>query len=267
MNNKVTKSAPKPRRLRRGIYLLPNIFTLGAMFAGFFSIISSAGQHFGPASWAILIAMVLDSLDGRVARLTQTQSEFGAELDSLSDLVSFGLAPAMLSYYWLLHGLDKAGWLSCFIFMACTALRLARFNSQAENSDCRYFRGLSSPMAAGLLATLVLVCEGLGWRVVNMSYILFVIVIFAGLLMVSTLRYRSFKDVNLGGKVPFAVMLFIVMILVLISYSPDRTLFILFASYVLSGPVMFCWRLYLYSSMRKKRLKRRRARSQKGDKD
>ena len=264
MNNQTPKKPNRIKRFRRGIYLLPNIFTLGALFSGFFSVISSAGGAFQAASWAILVSMVLDSLDGRVARLTQTQSEFGAQLDSLSDLVSFGLAPALLSYFWLLHDLDKAGWLSCFIYVACTALRLARFNSQSENANRRYFRGLSSPMAAGAVTMLIFAGDQLGLRVEWMSYVLFVVDILVGLLMVSTIRYRSFKDVNLSGRVPFAVILFWLMLLVLVTYSPAMTLFAVFFAYMLSGPLMYCWRVFKYSAARKKLLRRRENTTKKG---
>lgn len=237
MNNENVKKVVSEKPLRRGVYLLPNLFTLAALFSGFFSIISSAKGQFDHASWAILVSMVLDSLDGRVARMTHTQSDFGAQLDSLSDLVSFGLAPALLCYFWLLHSFDSSGWLACFIFVACAALRLARFNSAAENTSSRYFRGLNSPMAAGVMTTFVFSADQFGWRTPSMSVVLFILVVCIGLLMVSTFRYRSFKDVNLGGRVPFVVMVFAMLFYVVVTYSASNTLFVIFFTYSMSGPI------------------------------
>ena len=243
MNKQTTHNAGSDRRFRKGIYLLPNIFTLGALFSGFYSIISSSNQHFYFASWAIVVAMFLDSLDGRVARLTNTQTEFGSQLDSLSDLVSFGLAPALLSFFWLLHSLGKPGWLCCFVYTAFTALRLARFNSDSENACGRYFYGLCSPIAAGSVAMFVLLVNQYGFHNSLIVYVLFLLLTFLGLLMVSTVRYRSYKDINADGKVPFTTIVMILLVLVLVFLSPVLVLFLLFSGYALAGPLLYVFRI------------------------
>jgi CDP-diacylglycerol---serine O-phosphatidyltransferase len=198
--------------------------------------------------------MLLDSLDGRVARMTSTQTEFGAELDSLSDLVSFGLAPALLLYYSMLHVLGRLGWLVCFIFAACVALRLARFNSQDENINHRYFRGLSSPIAAGVVIAYVLIlaqydCLSQSW----LHYLALIVTPIIALLMVSKLRYRSFKDFNLRRKVPFIVVLLFLLLITLLVYHPAAVLLASLLFYSLSGPFLYLWRMYLAKRIRKKK--------------
>lgn len=234
----------KPGLRERSIYLLPNLFTTAALFAGFYAIVQAMNGRFELAAVAIFIAMVLDGLDGRVARLTKTQSAFGAEYDSLSDMVSFGVAPALVLYVWALQPMGKLGWIAAFIYCACAALRLARFNTKLDESDKRYFQGLPSPAAAALLAGLVWVFfdNGVsgaaiyfGW--LQVKWLAWGITLFAGLSMVSDLRYYSGKDINLRHSVPFMVILLIVLAFVLISYSPPEVLFIVVLSYGLSGYV------------------------------
>lgn len=234
---------------RRGIYLLPNLFTTAALFAGFYAIVAAMNGRFDAAAAAIFIAMVLDGLDGRVARLTNTMSEFGAQYDSLSDMVSFGLAPALVMYQWSLAGLGKLGWLAAFIYTAGAALRLARFNVQIGVVDKRYFQGLASPSAAAVTAGLVWVGHDAGATGADWRVLAFVITIAAGLLMVSNIRYYSFKDLDAKGKVPFPAILVVVMLFVLIATDPPRMLFSGFLIYALSGPVTTLWLL------RRKRLR------------
>lgn len=226
------------KKPRRGIYLLPNLFTTGCLFAGFYAIVAAMGGRFEAAAIAIFIAMIMDGLDGRVARLTNTQSAFGAEYDSLADMVSFGLAPALVVYVWLLSDLGKPGWLAAFVYTAGTALRLARFNTQVGRADKRYFQGLASPAAAAVIAGLVWVGQGydLGGR--NMAITAAIITVMVGVFMVSNVRYRSFKDLDLKGRVPFVAVLVIVLVFVLISIDPPQILFAGFAVYALSGPVV-----------------------------
>jgi CDP-diacylglycerol--serine O-phosphatidyltransferase len=229
---------------RRGIYLLPNLFTTGALFAGFYSIVQAMNGRWEHAAVAIFIAMVLDGLDGRVARLTRTQSAFGAEYDSLSDMVSFGVAPALVMYVWALKGLGKLGWIAAFIYCAGAALRLARFNTQLEVSDKRFFQGLPSPASAALIAGMVWVLNDYDISGAEVSWLAWVVTVFAGLTMVSNLRYYSGKDINLRKSVPFVAVLLVVLAFVLISYRPPEVLFGIFVLYGLSAYVMaiYWWR-------------------------
>jgi CDP-diacylglycerol--serine O-phosphatidyltransferase len=230
--------AAEAKRPHRGIYLLPNLFTTGCLFAGFFAIVSAMNGRFESAAVAIFIAMILDGLDGRVARMTNTQSAFGAEYDSLADMVSFGLAPALVVYTWALSDIGKLGWLGAFIYTASTALRLARFNTQVGRADKRYFQGLASPAAAAVVAGMVWVGQGYFSEGSQIDYLALVVTICSGLLMVSNVRYRSFKDLDLKGKVPFVAILAVVLVFVLISLDPPQVLFAGFAIYALSGPVV-----------------------------
>ena len=240
---------PTIERRRRGIYLLPNLFTTAALFAGFYAIVMAMQERFEAASIAIFVAMVLDGLDGRVARLTNTQSAFGAEYDSLSDMVSFGLAPALVMYEWALSSMGKLGWLAAFIYTAGAALRLARFNTQIGIADKRYFQGLASPSA---------VVTGLVW--VGTVYSLpqppfnvaaFLLTLAAGLLMVSNIRYHSFKGIDLRGKVPFVKILLVVLVIVVIFANPPVVLFAVFLAYALSGPVLTLIQLRRHRAERK----------------
>jgi CDP-diacylglycerol---serine O-phosphatidyltransferase len=232
---------PGPPSSRRGIYLLPNLFTITGLFAGFYSIVVAMNQHFQEASIAIFIAMIMDFFDGRIARLTHTQSAFGAELDSLSDMVSFGVAPALLVYSWSLEYLSKLGWLVAFMFAAGGALRLARFNIQLHVLDKRYFRGLPIPAAAGVLASIVWFCVDTGISGIKIRWLLAPLAASIALLMVSNIRYYSFKELDYKGRVPFVAVLAIVLVLVGIALDPPKILFLIFLSYGLSGPCAFLW--------------------------
>lgn len=236
----------------RGIYLLPNLFTVAALFAGFYAMVSAMKGYFNDAAVAIFIAMLLDSLDGRIARLTNTQTAFGAELDSLSDMVSFGVAPALVVYSWALSDLGKIGWLSAFLFAVGTALRLARFNTQLSKSNIRYFQGLSCTAAAGTIAGLVWVCGETGISGHQIGFIVAIYTVFMSLLMVSNIRYRSFKDLDLKGRVSFITILALVLIFIFISIDPAVVLFIIFLTYALSGPAITIWQLYQKQRIRKK---------------
>lgn len=223
----------------RGIYLLPNLFTTGALFAGFYAIVAASSLRFEAAAVAIFIAIILDGMDGRIARMTNTESEFGAQYDSLSDMVSFGLSPALVMYEWSLASMGKAGWLAAFIYAASGALRLARFNTQVGRADKRYFQGLPSPAAAGLIAGLVWLGERYSFDVffITQGFTLFLTVA-AGVLMVSNVRYNSFKELDLRGKVPFMSILIIVLVFVFISIEPPLVLFGILLLYAVSGPVL-----------------------------
>ena len=227
---------------RRGIYILPNLFTTAALFAGFYAIVQAMNGHFEHAAVAIFIAMVLDGLDGRVARLTHTQSAFGAEYDSLSDMVSFGAAPSLVVYEWALKGMGKLGWIAAFIYCAGAALRLARFNTNIDVVDKRYFQGLPSPAAAALVAGLVWILLDLGYSGEEARWYACVLTIFAGITMVSNIRYWSGKDINLRRSVPFIVVPAMVLGYVLLSSYPEGVLFALFLGYALSGYLLAAWR-------------------------
>ena len=227
---------------KRGIYLLPNLFTTGALFAGFYAIVQAMNGRFEYAAVAIFIAMVLDGLDGRVARLTRTQSEFGAEYDSLSDMVSFGVAPALVAYEWALKGLGKWGWFAAFIYCAATALRLARFNTNIDVVDKRYFQGLPSPAAAALIAGFIWVVHDYNFSGGEVRWYACVLTIFAGLSMVSYLPFYSFKDFNMRKSVPFLVIFLAALFFIFISSYPPGVLFGLFLCYALSGYVLWVWR-------------------------
>ncbi|ATQ76129.1 CDP-diacylglycerol--serine O-phosphatidyltransferase [Massilia violaceinigra] len=228
---------------RRGIYLLPNAFTTAALFCGFYAIVMAMNQRFEHAGWAIFIAMILDGLDGRIARLTNTQSEFGAQYDSLADMVSFGAAPALVIYEWSLRGLGKFGWLAAFVYCAAAALRLARFNTNIEVVDKRFFQGLPSPAAAAMVAGFVLMMTDLGFSGAELPWISWGIALFAGLTMVTNVPFYSFKDVNFRKSVPFIVVFLIALALALVSIDPPKVLMPLFVIYGLSGYAVYAWRL------------------------
>ena len=243
IEQKPRKTMFNPELRRRGIYVLPNLFTTAALFFGFFAIVRAMHGQFEQAAVAIFIAMVLDGLDGRVARLTKTQSAFGAEYDSLSDMVSFGAAPALVMYEWALRDLGRLGWIAAFIYCAGAALRLARFNTTLEVVDKRYFQGLPSPAAAALVAGLVWVMIDNGVAGSDVAWLAAVLTIFAGVTMVSNFRYYSGKDLNLRRSVPFFTVAAIVLVFVLVSSYPPGVLFGLFVVYALSGYVLAAWRL------------------------
>jgi len=227
----------KPRR-RRGIYLLPNLFTTAALFAGFYAVLAAMQGRFEAAALAIFAGFVLDGLDGRVARLTNTQSEFGAEYDSLSDMVAFGVAPALVAYEWALSGLGKVGWLAAFVYTAAAALRLARFNTQIGIADKRYFQGLPSPSAAAIVASGVWIGADHGIEGSGVSWLAAFITTFAGLLMVSNFRFHSFKEIDLRGRVSFVFAVVVMLGFAVILLQPPVVLFLGFAIYAVSGPVL-----------------------------
>lgn len=229
----------------KGIFLLPNLFTTGALFAGFYAIVAAINMDFSAAGLAIFFGLLLDGMDGRIARLTNSQSKFGEEYDSLSDLVSFGVAPALIMFLWCLSSLGKLGWSMAFIYLVCAALRLARFNAQADTADKRYFTGLASPAAAMLIAATVWLCTELGFNGAELprpAQLFFGgLTAFTGLLMVSNIRYHSFKGIDFKGRVPFVAMFLVVMLFVVISMDPAGVLFLLGLVYALSGPFGFAW--------------------------
>lgn len=232
------KTLFNPELRRRGIYILPNLFTTAALFSGFFAIVQAMNGKFEIAAVAIFIAMVFDGIDGRVARLTHTQSAFGAEYDSLSDMVSFGAAPALVIYVWALKDMGKLGWIAAFIYCAGAALRLARFNTNIEVVDKRYFQGLPSPAAAALVAGLVWVLIDNEWAGSEARWYAFVLTIFAGVTMVTNLRFWSGKSLNLRKSVPFMVVVAFALGFALVSSYPPGVLFALFLVYALSGYVI-----------------------------
>jgi len=231
------------RQRGRGIYLLPNAFTTGALFCGFYAIVMAMNQRFEHACWAVFIAMILDSLDGRIARLTNTQSEFGAQYDSLADMVSFGAAPALVIYEWSLRGLGKLGWLAAFIYCACAALRLARFNTNIEVVDKRFFQGLPSPAAAALVVGFIMMMTDpdISVSARKVDWVSWCIAVFAGLTMVSNVPFYSFKDVNFKKSVPFIAVFLIALVLALLAIDPPKVLWPIFVIYGLSGYAVYAW--------------------------
>ena len=235
---KVTEIERERPKRGRGIYLLPNLFTTAALFAGFFAVLAAMNDQFEKAAIAIFVAMILDGLDGRVARMTNTQTAFGAEYDSLSDMVAFGLAPSLVMYEWALSTLGKFGWLAAFIYTAGAALRLARFNSQLETSDKRFFTGLPSPSAAAIIASAVWVGVDNEVMGASLAWPALVLTAGAGLLMVSNIRYHSFKQIDFRHKVPFIAIVGVMIAFAVILSEPPMVLFAIFFLYTLSGPLL-----------------------------
>ena len=247
---------------RKGIYVLPNLFTLAALFGGFYGIVMAMNGRFDLATTGIFAAMVLDSLDGRVARMTGTQSAFGEQMDSLSDMVSFGAAPALLAYECALRPLGRWGWIAAFVYCACAALRLARFNVNTAVVDKRFFQGLPSPAAAALVAGFIwltsamlgaqrevplfrMLISSLGTEPLarpDLAWTMFGVTLFAGLTMVTNAPYYSFKDFGGRRSVPFAVLVLIALLIAIVSIEPATILFVLFVGYALSGYVIYVWR-------------------------
>lgn len=239
---------------RRGIYLLPNLFTLAALFAGFYAIIAGMSGNFDEAGWAILIASICDGLDGRIARLTGTQSAFGAQFDSLSDMVSFGVAPALIMFSWGFGPLGQVGWAASFIYMSCAALRLARYNVQLGTVDKRFFVGLQSPIAAGLVSFIPWVGFRYGIEVTPLvAYLCATLTVFTGLLMISNYRYFSFKELNFAGTVPYMVFVFTIVLLVLVAQNPHEMLLLMCVLYATSGPIGWLYRTQVGSKQDGKR--------------
>ncbi len=236
-----TKKTP-----RKGIYLLPNLVTTAALFSGFYAIVAGMNDKFEIAAIAVFVAMILDGLDGRVARWTNTQSEFGEQYDSLSDLISFGLAPGLVMYQWALADMrdvslswGKVGWMAAFIYVACAALRLARFNVQHDEVDKRYFIGLPSPSAAAIVVGMVWMFHDMNISGESIQIPALIMIISAGLLMVSNIKYNSFKDFDFKNKVPHLAILVVILVFALIAIDPAKVLFIVFFVYALSGPVNY----------------------------
>ena len=251
----VSEDGKKVRR--RGIYLLPNLLTLGALFSGFYAVIAGMSGNFNEAGWAILIAGVLDGLDGRIARLTNTQSAFGAQFDSLSDMVSFGVAPSLIMFSWAFAPLGRVGWAASFIYMSCAALRLARFNVQLGTVDKRFFLGLQSPLAAGLVTFVPWLGYKYGLEVTPLvAYLAAILTVFAGLLMISNYKYSSFKELQFKGTVPYMVFVFAVVLLVVVAQNPHEVLLSMCVVYALSGPSM-----WVYKSRFKKQTVKKKSKS------
>ena len=243
------------KKIKRGVYLLPNILTTFGLFSGFFAIILATKGQYGDAAIAIFVAMLWDGLDGRVARLTNTQSEFGAQYDSMADMVSFGIAPALLMYFWLFADLGNIGWLGAFVYVAAGALRLARFNTQIGIEDKRYFQGLPSPAAAALIAGMVWTKDIIGITAYDDQYLVlfaWIVLVGAGVLMVSNIRYYSFKEINLKGRSSFKLLLIATLTIIVITIWPSAILFVFFFAYALSGLIMT-----MIEVRQKRRLKKR----------
>ena len=238
------------RKRRKGLYILPNMFTLAALFGGLYAILMAVNFEFDKAAVGIFCALILDSLDGRVARMTNTQSAFGEQMDSLSDMVSFGAAPALIAYMWALQGLGRWGWLAAFVYCACAALRLARFNVNTAVVDKRFFQGLPSPAAAALVAGFIWLMTDLGFEGtdklwgLSIPWITFSLALYAGLTMVTNVPFYSFKDVSMKKSVPFAVIVLIALGIAVVNIDPPTIIFGIFIAYGLSGYVVYLWRKF-----------------------
>jgi CDP-diacylglycerol--serine O-phosphatidyltransferase len=238
-SNDANSSAVVIRKRRKGIYVLPNLFTLAALFGGFYAVVMAMNGRFDLAAVGVFCALVLDSLDGRVARMTNTQSAFGEQMDSLSDMVSFGAAPALISYIWALKDLGRWGWFAAFVYCACAALRLARFNVNTAVVDKRYFQGLPSPAAAALVAGFIWLATDLGWKGTDLAWPMFVLCLYAGLTMVTNVPFYSFKDIGMKRSVPFVVIVLIALGIAVINIDPPTVMFGIFVLYGLSGYVIY----------------------------
>jgi len=227
---------------KRGIYILPNLFTSASLFGGFFAIIAAIQGRYETAAIAILISCVFDGLDGKVARLTHSTSLFGTEYDSLSDLVAFGVAPGILAFQWALEPFGRLGWLACFVFVICGALRLARFNVQKDSVEANFFKGLPIPAAASFIASMVLFTKAIGGFSGLKHIVIIVLVYVLSFLMVSSIHYISFKEFDLKKQKPFNVLVAIILILIVVAYKPKIMLFLILTGYILSGPVVYLYR-------------------------
>ncbi len=234
------------RQPRKGLYVLPNLFTLAALFGGFYAIVMAMDGRYEQSVLGIFCAMVLDSLDGRVARMTHTQSAFGEQMDSLSDMVSFGAAPALVMYEWALHGLGRWGWVAAFVYCSCAALRLARFNTNIGVVDKRYFQGLPSPGAAALVVSFIWIMDAAGSKGLReeswLEWVSFGVTLYAGLTMVTNVPFYSFKDLSLKKSVPFVVIVAIALAIAVITVHPPIVLFCIFLAYGLSGYGIYLWK-------------------------
>ena len=241
-NGDDTEQVPAQRRPRKGIYILPNMVTLAALFGGFYAIVMAMNNRFDLAAMGVFCAMVLDGLDGRVARMTNTQSAFGEQMDSLSDMVSFGAAPALIAYEWALKGLGRWGWIAAFVYCACAALRLARFNVNTTVVDKRFFQGLPSPAAAALVTGFIWIMTELDYPGPSVAWPMLVIALYAGLTMVTNVPFYSFKDVQMKKSVPFASIVLVALGIAVVNIHPPTVLFGLFVVYGLSGYVLYAVR-------------------------
>ena len=237
----MTPSEERPRR-PKGIYMVPNMITLAALFGGFYSVVMAMNGRYDLATVGIFVAMVLDSLDGRVARLTNTQSAFGEQMDSLSDMVSFGAAPALIAYEWTLRDIGRWGWIAAFVYCACAALRLARFNVNTAVVDKRFFQGLPSPAAAALVAGFIWLMTELEIPAKDVTWFMFALTLYTGLTMVTNVPFYSFKDLSLRKSVPFAAIVLVALGIAVINIHPPTVLFGLFVIYGLSGYALYAWR-------------------------
>lgn len=237
-----TPAEPPPRPRRKGVYILPNLFTLGALFGGFYAVVMAMNGRFEQSAYGVFAAMVLDSLDGRVARMTNTQSAFGEQMDSLSDMVSFGAAPALIAYEWALKGLGRWGWIAAFVYCACAALRLARFNVNTQVVDKRYFQGLPSPAAAALVTGFIWIMTESQVKPYDVKWVMFAFALYAGLTMVTNVPFYSFKDIRMKKTVPFVVIVLIALGIAVINIHPPIVLFGIFVTYGLSGYALYFWR-------------------------
>lgn len=240
----MNKPLKSEKEQHTGIYLLPNLFTTASLFAAFYAIVSSLNGQYDLAATAIFIGMLADGLDGRIARLTNTQTAFGAQYDSLSDMVTFGVAPSLLLYSWSLHELGKVGWLVAFVYTAAVALRLARFNTQASSEDKRYFQGLACPASAAMMISLVWLAHQYHLQNEAVRILTAILAAIGSVLMVSNVRYHSFKEVDFKGKVPFLYLLIVVILFVAIAANPAIVLFSASVIYALSGPVQTMVMIY-----------------------
>ena len=236
------RSKRRKKAKKRGIYVLPNLFTSASLFSGFFAMIAAIQGRYETAAVAILVSCVFDALDGKIARFTHSTSPFGTEYDSLSDLVAFGVAPAILAFQWALEPFGRLGWLACFMYVICGALRLARFNVQKATVEANYFKGLPIPAAASFIASLILFTTVLGGLPLSGPFIVLIIVYVLSFLMVSTVDYFSFKEFELKKQKPFNVLVAIILVLIVVAYKPKIMLFFILIMYVSSGPVITWYR-------------------------
>jgi CDP-diacylglycerol--serine O-phosphatidyltransferase len=241
-NTEATSPQEKERKPPKGIYMLPNLVTLAALFGGFYAVVMAMNGRFDLAALGVFCAMVLDGLDGRIARMTNTQSAFGEQMDSLADMVSFGAAPALIAYEWALRGLGRWGWIAAFVYCACAALRLARFNVNTAVVDKRFFQGLPSPAAAALVVGFLWLMIELEVSGPTVAWPMFVMCLYAGLTMVSNVPFYSFKDLQMRRSVPFVVIVLIVLAIGVVNIHPPTILFGAFMVYGLSGYAVYSWR-------------------------
>jgi len=241
-NSALSEPGVMVKKRRKGIYVLPNLLTLGGLFGGFYAIVMAMNERFDLAALGVFAAMIFDSLDGRVARMTNTQSAFGEQMDSLSDMVSFGAAPALIAYEWALRGMGRWGWIAAFVYCACAALRLARFNVNTGVVDKRYFQGLPSPAAAALVMGFIWICTELDVTGPSVAWPVSLLTLYTGLTMVSNVPFYSFKDIKMKKSVPFTVIVLVALLIAVVNIHPPIVLFAAFMVYGISGYVLYAVR-------------------------